>query len=70
MPSTAIRRLAYRADAAALDVEFTTGKVYRYFDVPRGVARGLTQSQIKGIYFNRVLRALRLRAAVGVGGGR
>lgn len=31
MPSTAIRRFAYDAQARALDVTFVTGRRYRYF---------------------------------------
>jgi hypothetical protein len=56
MPSTAIRRFAFRPFEAALDVEFTTGRVYRYFAVPEPVARGLAQSRSKGVYFNREIR--------------
>lgn len=41
---------------AALDVEFTTGRVYRYFAVPEPVARGLAESRSKGVYFNKAIR--------------
>ena len=56
MPSAVIRRFAYRPTEAALDVEFTTGRVYRYLAVPERVARGLAESRSKGIYFNRAVR--------------
>jgi hypothetical protein len=56
MPSTVIRRFAFRPDRAALDVEFVTGRVYRYFAVPEGVARGLAGARSKGGYFNRAVR--------------
>lgn len=56
MPSTVIRRFAFRPVEAALDVEFTTGRVYRYFAVPERVARGLAESGARGIYFNREIR--------------
>ena len=56
MPSTVIRRFAYRPAEAALDVEFTTGRVYRYFAVPEPVARGLAGARSKGAYFNRAIR--------------
>ena len=56
MPSTAIRRIAFHPALGALDVEFVTGRVYRYADVPEGVARGLIESRTKGIYFNRAIR--------------
>ena len=56
MPSTVIRRFAFRPAEAALDVEFTTGRVYRYFAVPEPVARGLAESRSKGVYFNKAIR--------------
>lgn len=56
MPSTVIRRFAFRPIEAALDVEFTTGRVYRYFAVPEQVARGLAESRSKGVFFNRAIR--------------
>jgi hypothetical protein len=56
MPSTVIRRFAFRPDRTALDVEFVTGRVYRYFAVPEGVARGLAGARSKGSYFNRTVR--------------
>jgi len=56
MPSTAIRRIEYRHDRSALDVEFVTGRVYRYFAVPEAVAAGFRHVRSKGGYFNRALR--------------
>ena len=56
MPSTVIRRFAFRPVEAALDVEFTTGRVYRYFAVPEPVARRLAESRSKGVYFNKEIR--------------
>ena len=56
MPSTAIRRYAYRPEAGALDIEFITGRVYRYFAVPPTVAEGFGRVRSKGGYFNRAMR--------------
>jgi hypothetical protein len=56
MPSTVIRRFAYRPAAAALDTEFVSGRVYRYQAVPEPVARGLAEARSKGGYFNRRVR--------------
>jgi hypothetical protein len=56
MPSTAIRRIAYRPEQSALDIEFVTGRVYRYFAVPEAVAEGFRRVRSKGGYFNRALR--------------
>lgn len=56
MPSTAISRVFYRAAARELDIEFVTGRVYRYFAVPEAVASGFARFRSKGAYFNRMLR--------------
>jgi hypothetical protein len=56
MPSTAIRRYVYRPLAGALDIEFITGRVYRYFAVPPNVAEGFSRVRSKGGYFNRTMR--------------
>jgi hypothetical protein len=60
MPSTVIRRFAWRpgnlADPPALDVEFTTGRVYRYAAVPEEVALAMRGAFSKGSFFNRRIR--------------
>jgi len=56
MPSTAIRRIVYRHEAEALDIEFLTGRVYRYLEVPEHVAVGFARYRSKGGYFNRTMR--------------
>ena len=56
MPSTAIRRIEYRPEQSALDIEFVTGRVYRYLAVPEMVAEGFRRVRSKGGYFNRALR--------------
>ena len=56
MPSTAIRRVFYRAAASELDIEFVTGRVYRYFKVPEAAAAGFARYRSKGAYFNRAVR--------------
>lgn len=56
MPSTVIRRFAWRADRQALDVEFVTGRVCRYAGVPEEVAQNMRKAFSKGAYFNRAIR--------------
>jgi len=56
MPSTVIRRLAYREPERALDVEFVSGRIYRYLSVPATVVAGFAQVRSKGGYFNRAVR--------------
>ena len=54
--STAIASLGYEAERQILEVEFSSGKVYRYFDVPPNVARHFWTATSKGVWFNRAIR--------------
>ncbi len=56
MPSSVIRTWRYDADAQRLDVVFTSGRRYRYIDVPEAVVAGLAAAGSKGSYFNREIR--------------
>lgn len=56
MPSTVIRRFAYQPEEQALDIEFVTGRVYRYRGVPENVAAAMKAAFSKGSYFNRAIR--------------
>lgn len=56
MPSTVIRRFAWRPQEQALDIEFVTGRVYRYRAVPEGVAEAMKRAFSKGVYFNHHIR--------------
>jgi lysyl-tRNA synthetase class 2 len=56
MPSTVIRRFDYDPDAQALDVLFTTGRLYRYQDVPQAVVDEFRAAFSKGRYFNAHIR--------------
>lgn len=60
MPSTVIRRYAWRADPVgglgALDIEFTTGRVYRYHGVPEELVQEMRCWMSKGAFFNRRIR--------------
>jgi hypothetical protein len=60
MPSTVIRRFAWRPPAPprppALDVEFVNGRVYRYAGVPEELAREMRSAFAKGVFFNRAIR--------------
>jgi hypothetical protein len=53
MPSTVVRRYAYRPHRAALDVEFVGGRVYRYFGVPADIAEQMRAWRSKGAFLNR-----------------
>jgi KTSC domain-containing protein len=41
---------------AALDLEFRTGTLYRYFTVPRSIVEGLRTAVSKGGYFNALIK--------------
>jgi hypothetical protein len=56
MPSTVIRRFAYHPDQRALDVEFVSGRRYRYFGVPEETAAQFRSAFSKGRFFNAHIR--------------
>ena len=56
MPSTVIRSVLYRAEAAELEVLFTTGRRYIYHEVPAAAADAFRAARIKGPHFNRHIR--------------
>ena len=56
MPSTVIRRFAYDARSHALDIEFVSGRRYRYLDVPQEVVSRLAGAFSKGRFFNAHIR--------------
>ena len=56
MPSTVIRRFDYDPGEQALIVTFTTGRVYRYNQVPPDVAERFRGAFSKGRFFNARIR--------------
>jgi lysyl-tRNA synthetase class 2 len=56
MPSTVIRHFAYDARSHALDVEFVSGRRYRYSDVPEATASRFAGAFSKGRFFNARIR--------------
>jgi len=56
MPSTVIRSFDYDARRQALDVEFVSGRRYRYCPVPEQVAAEFRQAFSKGRFFNARIR--------------
>lgn len=49
--STNLRAIGYDPDKKHLEVEFQTGVVYRYFDVPNKVYSSLIEADSVGKYF-------------------
>ena len=56
MPSTVIRSFDYHPALAALDIEFVSGRRYRYADVPENVAAEFRSAFSKGRFFNARIR--------------
>jgi hypothetical protein len=56
MPSTVIRRYDYDADGERLVIEFVSGRVYSYADVPPSVVAAMARATSKGGFFNRRIR--------------
>jgi hypothetical protein len=56
MPSAVIRRFHYDPRSEALDVEFVSGRRYRYAGVPEEVAGEFRESFSKGRFFNARIR--------------
>ena len=56
MPSSVIRHFDYDAGERRLDIEFVTGRRYRYHDVPARIAAAFRAATSKGSFFNRRIR--------------
>jgi lysyl-tRNA synthetase class 2 len=56
MPSTVIRRFEYQPQGRSLDVEFVSGRRYRYAGVPPQVAEAFREAFSKGRFFNARIR--------------
>jgi|GraSoiStandDraft_43_1057313.scaffolds.fasta_scaffold663663_2 hypothetical protein len=52
--STSLKAAAYLE--ALLELEFTSGAIYRYFGVPAETYGALLRAQSKGTYFNQHIR--------------
>jgi hypothetical protein len=51
--STVIRAVGH---TRVLEIEFESGRVYQYYDVPEDVYEGMLASDSKGRYFNTHVR--------------
>ena len=54
--STNIRSIGYDSQSAILEVEFTSGDVYQYFNIPEHLYRGLMSASSKGQFLNDYIR--------------
>ena len=51
-----MRSVGYEARSQILEIEFQSGSVYQYLDVPQTVHEELISAESKGQYFNREIR--------------
>ena len=56
LESSVIRTVGYRPETAELEIEFTSGDLYRYFAVPPSVYRGLLDADSAGRYLQQHIR--------------
>ena len=56
MESTVIRGAWYLPDRRQLDLLFTSGRRYRYLDVPMTVAQEFAHADSKGRFYNAEIR--------------
>ncbi len=54
--SSTLTSIGYNAVRKILEVEFHSGSVYRYLEVPKGVFAGLMAAESKGRYFTAHIR--------------
>ncbi|MBD3941007.1 KTSC domain-containing protein [Microbacterium sp. NEAU-LLC] len=56
LDSTAIASAGYDVGTGVLELEFTSGEVYRYFAVPPSIHRGLVSAASAGRFFRERVR--------------
>jgi hypothetical protein len=54
--SSSVRSLGYDVDARTLDIEYPSGGVYRYFEVPPAAFRALFTAQSLGLMVNTQIK--------------
>ncbi|HYG62703.1 MAG TPA: KTSC domain-containing protein [Thermoanaerobaculia bacterium] len=54
--SSAVSSVGYDPRSEVLEVEFRSGAVYDYFEVPRGVYESLMKASSKGRFVSRRIR--------------
>jgi hypothetical protein len=54
--STTVRSVGYESHSKVLEIEFQSGEIYQYLDVPEAVHRKFRRAGSKGRYFNDEIR--------------
>ena len=56
MPSSVIRSFRYEPPTHTLAITFTSGRRYRYFEVPESLFAEMKAAPSKGEFFNALIR--------------
>jgi len=56
--SATMSSVGYDLEVRTLEIEFASGEIYQYLDVPEEIYRGLMTADSKGRYFNLVIKPL------------
>jgi hypothetical protein len=56
LASSCLSSVGYDARRRVLELEFTHGHIYRYFDVPAAIYRGLLKASSHGAYYQSAIR--------------
>lgn len=54
--SSNLRSVGYDSSTSTLEIEFNSGGVYQYFDVPESVYSELMEASSKGSYFHENIK--------------
>ena len=56
MPSSVVRHFYYDAERRCLQIQYVSGNVYEYFDVPEKVYEEMKKSGSKGAFLNKEIK--------------
>ncbi|MEW6146336.1 MAG: KTSC domain-containing protein [Thermodesulfobacteriota bacterium] len=56
--SSVINSIGYCLESRALEIEFQSGAVYRFVDVPKETFEDFLKAESKGSFFNKHVRSL------------
>lgn len=54
--STTVLTVGYDSESKTLEVQFTGGKIYQYYDVPPQMYELLLQAESSGEFLNKVIK--------------
>jgi hypothetical protein len=56
--SSMIASIGHNADASILEVEFTSGTIWQYYDVPKSIYKEMLNSESIGKFFRSAIKDL------------